>query len=119
MSTSLYSPSWYRVAGLKPRLRTQEEMIRLLSQLHAVDVLQCDVPPDTEEVLKRYEQRRSVKWKQNIRNPLFMRFSVLDPERFLVRFLPFVRPFLRWFGALVWIAGVGAGIFLGGLPLPE
>ena len=181
MSTSLYSPSWYRVAGLKPRLRshaeihrhtyrgevwyvlqdhatgrfqrfntaaylliglmdgertvqeiweevrarlgeeapTQEEMIRLLSQLHAVDVLQCDVPPDTEELLRRFEQRRSVKWKQNIRNPLFMRFSVLDPERFLVRFLPFVRPFLSWFGALVWIVVVGTGIFLAGLHWPE
>lgn len=181
MTTSLYSPSWYRVAGLKPRLRshaeihrhnyrgevwyvlqdhatgrfqrfntaaylliglmdgertvqeiweevrarlgeeapTQEEMIRLLSQLHAVDVLQCDVPPDTEELLKRFEQRRSVKWKQNIRNPLFMRFSVLDPERFLIRFLPFVRPFFSWLGAILWLVVVGAGIFLAGLHWPE
>jgi putative peptide zinc metalloprotease protein len=181
MTTSLYSPSWYRVAGLKPRLRshgeihrhnyrgevwyvlqdhatgrfqrfntaaylliglmdgkrtvqeiweeararlgeeapTQEEMIRLLSQLHAVDVLQCDVPPDTEELLKRFEQRRSVKWKQNIRNPLFMRFSVLDPERFLIRFLPFVRPFFSWLGAILWLIVVGSGIFLAGLHWPE
>jgi putative peptide zinc metalloprotease protein len=48
-----------------------------------------------------------------------MRFSVLDPERFLVRFLPVVRPFLSWFGALVWIAVVGTGIFLAGLHWPE
>ncbi len=181
MTTSLYSPSWYRVAGLKPRLRshaeihrhhyrgkvwyvlqdhatgrfqrfntvaylliglmdgertvqeiweevrvrlgeeapTQEEMIRLLSQLYAVDVLQCNVPPDTEELLRRFEQRHSVKWKQNIRNPLFMRFSLLDPERFLIRFLPFVRPFLSWLGAMVWLIVVGAGIFLAGLHWPE
>ena len=114
MTDSLYSPSWYRVAGLKPRLRghvqihrhhyrgelwyvlqdhlsgkfqrftpvahqaigmldgtrtvqqiwelacqrlgpdapTQEEMIRLLSQLHAADALQSDVLPDTLELLK-------------------------------------------------------------------
>src|SRR5512145_1371414 len=143
MATSLYSPSWYRVADLKPRLRshveihrhhyrgdlwyvlqdhssgrfqrfspaaylliglmdgrrtvqeiwnaararlgedapTQEEVIRLLSQLHAVDVLQSDVVPDTAELLKRFESRRNVRWKQNLRSPLFMRFALLDPER--------------------------------------
>ena len=36
---------------------TQDEMIRLLAQLHAADVLQCDVPPDTAELLERYEKR--------------------------------------------------------------
>src|SRR5512137_1710653 len=125
MRDSLFSPSWYRVTALKPRIRahveihrhtyrgqvwfvlqdhasgkfqrftpaahlliglmdgertveeiwqaarsrlgedapTQEEMIRLLSQLHAADVLQSDVPPDTLELLKRFEKRQTVKWK--------------------------------------------------------
>ncbi len=181
MTTSLYSPSWYRVASLKPRLRshveihrhnyrgelwyilqdhasgrfqrftpaaylliglmdgkrsvgeiweagrlqlgddppTQEEMIRLLSQLHAVDVLQCDVPPDTAELLKRFEKRQSSKWKQNVRNPLFMRFSLLDPERFLIRFQPFARPFFSWIGTILWLAVVGNGVFLAGTHWPE
>jgi putative peptide zinc metalloprotease protein len=181
MTTSLYSPSWYRVAGLKPRIRshvevhrhtyrgelwyilqdhasgrfqrftpaaylliglmdgkrsveeiwetgrarlgddapTQEEMIRLLSQLHAVDVLQCDVPPDTAELLKRFEKRQSSKWKQNVRNPLFMRFSLLDPERFLIRFQAVARPFFSWLGALLWLGVVGTGVFLGGVHWPE
>jgi hypothetical protein len=39
-----------------------------------------------------------------------MRFSVLDPERFLIWFLPFVRPFFSWLGALLWLVVVGAGI---------
>jgi len=181
MVTSLFSPSWYRVAALKPRLRshveihrhnyreeiwyilqdhasgrfqrftpaaylfiglmdgqrtveeiweagrvrlgedspTQEEVIRLLSQLHAVDVLQCDVPPDTAELLKRFEKRQSSKWKQNVRNPLWMRFSLLDPERFLIRFQPFARPFFSWLGALLWLGVVGTGIFLAGVHWPE
>ena len=142
MTSSLYSPSWYRVAGLKPRLRshaeihrhhyrgdlwyvlqdhasgrfqrftpaayqiiglmdgkrtvqeiwdtarlrlgddapTQEEVIRLLSQLHAVDALQTDVMPDTSELLKRFEKRRYGKWKQNLRSPLFMRFPGAVPH---------------------------------------
>ncbi len=181
MSTSLYSPSWYRVAALKPRLRshveihrhnyrgelwyilqdhasgrfqrftpaayfliglmdgkrtveeiweagrsqfrddapTQEEMIRLLSQLHAVDVLQSDVSPDTAELLKRFEKRQSNKWKQNVRNPLFMRFSLLDPERLLVWLRPFVRPFFGWIGTILWFVVVGAGVILSGAHWPE
>jgi len=166
---SLYSPSWYRVAGLKPRLRshaqihrhayrgepwyvlqdhtsgrhmrftpgafqliglmngertvqdiweigrlrlgddapTQEEMVRILSQLHAADVLQCDVPPDTLELLRRYEKRRFGKLTQNIRNPLSMRFPLLDPEPFLARFRGAARLVFSWPVALLWLAAVG------------
>ena len=181
MPTPLYSPLWYRVEGLKPRLRshveihrhkyrgeiwyvlqdhatgrmqrftpaaylliglmdgrrsvqeiwetgrarlgddapTQEEMIRLLGQLHAVDVMQCDVPPDTAEMLKRFEQRQSRKWFQNVRNPMAMRFSFLDPEKFLVRFRFLASPFFGWFGATLWLAVVGTGVFLAGVHWSE
>lgn len=181
MRDSLFSPSWYRVNALKPRIRshmeilrhtyrgepwfvlqdhasgrfqrftpaahfliglmdgdrtveeiwqagrsrlgedapTQEEMIRLLSQLHAADALQSDVPPDSLELLKRYEKRSNVQWKQNIRNPLAMRFSLFDPERFLTRFEPLVRPFFGWLGALVWLAVVAVGVVLAGLHWPD
>jgi len=181
MRDSLFSPSWYRVNTLKPRIRshveihrhsyrkepwyvlqdhvsgrfqrftpdthfliglmdgertveeiwqaararlgedapTQEEMIRLLSQLHAVDALQSDVPPDTLELLKRYEKRPAVKWKQNLKNPLAMRFSLFDPESFLKRFSPFVRPVFSWLGAFVWLTVVIAGLVLTGLHWAE
>jgi putative peptide zinc metalloprotease protein len=98
---------------------TQDEMIHLLSQLHAVDVLQSDVPPDTMELLKRFEKRQNVKWKQNIRNPLAMRFALLDPERFLRRLHPVVRPLFGWLGALVWLIVMAAGVVLAGLHWPE
>jgi len=122
MSEALFSPSWYRVASLAPRLRshaalhrhqyrgqiwyvlhdrsnerfhrfspaafsfiglmdgkrsvqevwdlassrlgdhapTQPEVVQLLSQLHAADMLQCDIPPDTAELLARYTPFRHV-----------------------------------------------------------
>jgi putative peptide zinc metalloprotease protein len=181
MRESLFSPSWYRVQTLRPRIRshveihrhdyrgepwyvmqdhasgrfqrftpaahfliglmdgertveeiwkagrsrygedapTQEEMIRLLSQLHAVDALQSDVPPDTLELLRRFEKRPTAKWKQNIRNPLAMRFSLFDPERVLVWGAPFVRPLFGWLGALVWLVVVAIGVILAGLHWPE
>ena len=98
---------------------TQEEMIQLLSQLHAVDALQSDVAPDTAELNKRSEKQRHSTLKQNLRSPLFMRFPLLDPERFLVRFLPLVRPVFSWFGVLLWLGAVGTAVFLAGVHLPE
>ncbi len=181
MTTSLFSPSWYRVAGLKPRLRshvdihrhnyrgevwyvlqdhatgryqrftpavyllvglmdgertvqeiweeirvrlrddapTQDEVIRILSQLHASDVLLCNVPPDTEELFKRFEKRRLTKIKQNIRNPLAMRFSLLDPERFLKRFEFIGRSIYSIIGAIIWFIVVIPGAIVAGFHWPE
>jgi putative peptide zinc metalloprotease protein len=181
MANSLFSPSWYRVAGLKLRLRshieihrhhyrgelwyvlqdhssgkfqrftpaaylliglmdgkrtiqeiwdvsrsrlgeeapTQEEVIRLLSQLHAVDALVSDVMPDTAELVRRSEKREHGKMLQNLRSPLFVRFHVLDPERFLSRFEWLARPFFSWFGAFLWLVVMGAAVFLAAMHWPE
>ena len=174
MAGSLFSPSWYRVSGLKPRLRshtrihrhryrgqiwyvlqdrsterfhrfspagyfvigimdgrqtvqevweiaasrlgddspTQDEMIHLLSQLHAADVLQCDVPPDTAELLERHERQERRKWQSKVFSPLAWRIPLFDPERFLQRFLPLVQPIFGWAGVLLWLGIVGPAFVL-------
>src|SRR5688572_26505670 len=158
MSDTLLSPSWYRVASLKPRIRayaqilrqsyrgevwyvlkdaaaerahrfppavyqfvglmdgersvqqiwdavsaqlgdgapTQEEVIRLLGQLHAADALLCDVPPDSLEVFRRYQQHERMLWKRRLWTPLALRFPLFDPDRFLERTLPWVQPLFGW-----------------------
>ncbi len=174
MSDSLFSPSWYRVAALKPRLRahvkvhrhafrgrvwfvlddpagqrahrftpaahhvvglmdgrrsvqqiwvaagtalgddapTQEDVIRLLSQLHAADALLADVPADSAEVFRRYEKHQRMKWKRRLWSPLSLRFPLIDPDRFLLRTGRFVDPVFSWWGALLWLLVVGAGALL-------
>jgi putative peptide zinc metalloprotease protein len=174
MSETLLSPSWYRVASLKPRIRaharilrhsyrgevwyvlqdaaaerahrftpaayqfiglmdgqrtvqqlwdavsaqlgdgapTQEEVIRLLGQLHNTDALLCDVPPDSLEVFRRFQQHERMRWKRRLWTPLALRFPLWDPDRFLQRTLPFVQPLLGWFGILLWLGVVGAGAVL-------
>jgi putative peptide zinc metalloprotease protein len=67
-----FSPAVYSVIGLMDGSRTvedlwqeacsrlgdeaptQDEMIRLVSQLYQSDMLQCDVPPDAMELLRRF-----------------------------------------------------------------
>jgi putative peptide zinc metalloprotease protein len=172
MSNDPYSPSWYRVAELRPRLRghvrihrhhyrgerwyvledrvsrrmhrfnpvayyaiglmdgrrtlqqiwesalgrfgddapTQDEMIRLLGQLHAADVLQADVTPDVAELLRRAKRATKSVWRQNLLSPLAVRIPLFDPERLLERWLPWYRPLFGWGGALLWCLVVGSAI---------
>ncbi len=170
----MFSPSWYRVAGLQPKLRshatihrhhyrgqlwyvlqdslagrshrftpaahyvislldgqrnlqtiwtmaaehlgddapTQDEMIRLLGQLHANDLLLCDVPPDSQELFQRCQRQERQKWLQRLWSPLSLRFPLLDPEPFLARWHNLLKPLFGWFGALLWLGVVGSAAVL-------
>ncbi len=181
MAEPLFSPSWYRVARLRPRLRghvhvhrheyrgeiwyvlqdhskgryyrfspvayqligqmdgarsvqalweranerfgdegpSQQEVIRLLSQLHAADVLQSDVPPDTAELLERSRKIETAKRRMNFRSPMALRFPLLDPDRFLSRTAFLVRPLFSVWGAALWLATVAAAVVLGVSHWPE
>ncbi len=173
MSTDLHSTSWYRVAELKPRLRshvrihrhhyrgeiwyvledrvsrrmhrfnavshyviglmdgrrtvqeiwdsattkfgddapTQDEMIRLLGQLHTAEVLQSEVTPDVAELLRRAQRTKRTKWLQYLLSPLSIRIPLFDPDRFLERWLSWYRPLFGWAGAIVWCGVVGLAAF--------
>ncbi len=91
------------VARLGDDAPTQDEMIHLLSQLHAADVLQCDVPPDTEDLLRRYERQRRSRWLSNVLSPLSWRFPLVDPQRFLVAVRPLVQAVMGWPGVILWL----------------
>ena len=170
----LFSPSWYRVAELRPRLRahaeihrqqfrgqtwyvledrvgqrfhrfspaayqiiglmdgqrtvqalwdlacerlgdeapTQDDMILLLSQLHAADVLQTERNPDTAELLERGQKHRRQRVKSQLLSFLSWRIPLIDPERLLQRMMPVVRPLVGWPGALLWVAVVAPAALL-------
>jgi putative peptide zinc metalloprotease protein len=91
---------------------TQDEMIQLLGQLYAADVLECDVPADVSELLARHERQRRKKWQQQAASVFAWRFPLIDPERFLQATLPVVRPLFGWTGALLWLAVVVPAIAL-------
>jgi len=174
MSETLFSPSWYRVAALRPRIRahvrihrhsfrgevwfvlhdvaaershrfsaaahhviglmdgdrtvqqiweaactqlgdaapTQEDVIRLLGQLHAADALLCDVPPDTMEIFRRYQRHERMKWRRRFWTPLAIRIPVFDPDRFLRRTQRLVAPLFSGWGLVLWLTVVGTAAVL-------
>ena len=181
MSQSMFSTSWYRVAGVKPRLRnhaqihrhvyrgsvwyvmqnhttgkfhrftpvanlfiglmngnrtlqeiwdlacvrlgddapSQDEAIKLLSDLHKADVLQSDAPPDIHELHQRRKQHARTRWKQYLGNPLSLRFPLLDPDRMLDRAMPLFAPLFNWLGAAIWLGTVCWALALIGLHWSE
>jgi putative peptide zinc metalloprotease protein len=175
MSTDLYSPSWYRVEDMRPRLRshirihrhhyrgerwyiledrisrrvhrfnpvahyiiglmdgrrtvneiwesaitrfgddapTQDEVIRLLSQLHTAEVLQTEVTPDLAELMLRARRSGSKTLKQNLLSPLAIRIPLFDPDRLLTRWLPWYQALFGLLGFLIWLGVVGAAVVNG------
>ena len=97
---------------------TQDEVLRLLSQLHSSDAMQSNIPPDMVEIIGRSDKQRG-KWKQRISNPLALRFPLVDPDRFLKRWMFLVKPLFSWIGALLWILVVGSGVVLAIINWPE
>lgn len=99
---------WQRTAAsLGEQPPTRDEIVVVLAQLHAADALQCDVPPDISELLRRHERQRRQDWQSRLLNPLSWRFPLFDPERILERLLPLVRPLFGRAGATLWLTVVG------------
>ena len=91
---------------------TQDEVIRLLGQLHAADVLLGDIPPDIDELSERGTKQRNRKFIMSFLNPLAVRLPLIDPDDFVTATYPLVRPFISWFGALIFIGITGYAGFL-------
>jgi putative peptide zinc metalloprotease protein len=91
---------------------TQDEIIHLLGQLHAADLLQTDVSPDIAELFSRGERDERARRARSYGNPMALRVPLWDPESFLQRFRPAIGfVWSRW-GALVWLAVVLPALLL-------
>src|SRR5579863_1269646 len=88
----------------------QEAVFQLLSQLYFANLLQYDLAADSAQLFERYKKRQQREIGFRFLNIMFMRFPLLDPDRFLVRTLPVVGKLISPFGALLWLVVVGLGV---------
>jgi len=98
---------------------TQDEMLKLLGQLHSSDLLICDVPPDALELFQRFQRKQHSKLKQRLMSPLSIRFPLWDPDEFLERWLFLVLPLFGWLGKLLWTATIISAVFLAAANWPD
>lgn len=125
-----FSPEAYQILGLMDGRRsldeiwniacarlgddmpTQDEVIQLIAQLHRIDALMSDLPPDFEELQRRHDQLSNKRLLTILQSPLSVTVPLVDPDRFLERTMWLVRPMFTWVGLLVWLAVVGPALFL-------
>ena len=94
------------VADLSDETPTQDDLIRLLGQLHTADLVQVDITPDTAELFERRGQQQRRKWLGRLGNPIALRFPLFDPDRLLKAMTRGWARLLGWPGALLWLGVV-------------
>jgi putative peptide zinc metalloprotease protein len=98
---------------------TQDETIEFLSQLHAADLLQGEIPPDFDEMAQRSARAGQRRMLQQLRNPMALRIPLFDPDRLLDLTAPFIRPIFTLPGFLAWLGLVFVGMVVAVLHWPE
>ncbi len=93
---------------------TQDDVISALGQLHSSDLLSSDVAPDTSELFKRHKKQKRQLWMQNLKSPMSFRIPLIDPDKFLSRTMPVMRPLFGWPGLVLWLAVVLPALFMAG-----
>lgn len=91
---------------------TQDEVIQLMGQLHAADLLQSDVMPDTAEVHERGERLARATWVNARLNPMSMRIHLWDPNALLDRWMPWLSRIWSPAGGIVWLLVMGLALLL-------
>lgn len=100
-------------------LCTQNEVVDLLVQLHAADLLQSDSTPDSAALFERFKKKRRQQLKQLVINPMSLKLPLLDPDRFLTRWMPSLTWCFGRAGMLIWLAVVLPALVLAGLHWAE
>jgi putative peptide zinc metalloprotease protein len=104
---------WARLeATLDDDTPTQDDIVRLLGQLHAADLIACDITPDVAELLERYGKEQRRKWMGRVGNPVALRIPLFDPDPLLRVLLRLLRPLLGWGGVALWLAAVLPALLL-------
>ena len=165
MSAPLFSSSWYRVAKLRPRLRShteihrhtyrgeiwyliqdhftgrfhrfspetyvviglmdgsrtmeqiwdsacfrlednmpsQDEVIRLLGQLHQSDIIQAQIAPDMLEIDRRRQTNQRKQLLAKLKSPLAIKIPLWDPEQFLAKTNWLANIFFSISASILWL----------------
>jgi putative peptide zinc metalloprotease protein len=98
---------------------TQDEVIRLLGQLHEADLIQSDILPSTMELIRQTRGRHATGWKTRVSNPFFMRLPLWDPDRFLQKWRFLTAPLFTRGAFILWLSIVLSSLVAAMMHWPE
>ena len=91
---------------------SQQELVGLLSQLHAKDLIQTNAIPDSEEVVSRYQRQKKQKRQQSVLNPLGIKIPLIYPDSWFTK-IQIVGPLLfSKVSLFLWLVTVLPAAFL-------
>ena len=97
----------------------KKQLLQLVAQLKAADLLQGDFPRDVNEIAQRsLAIKRHNRWQQWLR-PLSIKVPLLDPDQFLSKALPLVAPLFHPSILVVWCVLTAYGGVTALLNTPE
>lgn len=112
-SNATINEAWENtVHSLGDKAPSQNDILSLLSELYEADVLQTQLPPDSEARLFQQRKKDSKQSLAKFLNPLSIKIHLVNPDIFLEKTLFLIRPLLSWIGALVWFSVVIPAIIL-------
>ena len=79
----------------------QGDIVTLLGQLYAMNLLETDVSPDTRQMFSRYTTTKQKEQLSQVMNILFIRLPLFDPEPLLQRLSGIIHRLLSPIGATV------------------
>lgn len=81
----------------------QEEVLRLLAQLYAANLINSALAPDSARLFERYTKRKQKERKAFFRSIMFARIPLIDPDHFLKRAMPVAKAVFSWVGLVIWL----------------
>ena len=91
------------VAELGDDAPTQGEAVSLLGRLYQANLLQADVPPDAATLFERQRKRVRKEVGGYLKNILFARFPLFDPDPLLDRWMPIAGALFSPIGLAAWL----------------
>src|SRR3954465_9628546 len=111
--TRTVGQAWGLVGGqLEDEAPAQPEVIQILSQLHAANLLDSDITADSTVLLRRHKMQMKRKMQGRLMNVLFPRIPLWDPDSVLKKWLPVARALMSPVGAIIWVIVVAAAVFM-------
>lgn len=98
---------------------SQDELIALLGKLYTSELIKTNKVPDIDELSQRGQKTQKLKILQYLRNPMAMRFKLLNPDKLLDRVTCYTAPFFRKKFLYAWISLLAVGAMLSFTNWPE
>ena len=92
---------------------TQDDVIGLLGQLDAAEVLRGGLPLNAQDLFLQYQAQKRKKRQRKFLNPLSIKVPIFDPDKLLTSMAPFGRILFSKIGLWVWLVTVFTALVLG------